>query len=112
MPGERRVALVPEVVPKLSQAGLEVLVEKGAGDNAWFPDDAYEAAGAVITTPDELYEAADVILTVTSPEPGGLRAGQAVIGMLAPLIAPQLALTLAERGVTAISLDGLPRTLS
>lgn len=111
-PGERRVALVPEVVPKLSQAGLEVLVEKGAGDNAWFPDDAYEAAGAIITAPHELYEAADIILTVTRPEPGRLRAGQAVIGMLAPLIAPQLALTLAERGVTAISLDGLPRTLS
>ena len=111
-PGERRVALVPEVVPKLSQAGLEVLVEKGAGDNAWFPDDAYEAAGATITTPDELYAMADVILTVTRPEPGRLRSGQAVIGMLAPLTEPQLALTLAERGVTAISLDGLPRTLS
>jgi NAD(P) transhydrogenase subunit alpha len=111
-PGERRVALVPEVVPKLSQAGLEVLVEKGAGDNAWFPDDAYEAAGATITTPDELYATADVILTVTRPEPGRLRAGQAAIGMLAPLTEPQLALTLAERGVTAISLDGLPRTLS
>ena len=111
-PGERRVALVPEVVPKLSRAGLEVLVEKGAGDNAWFPDDAYEAAGAIITAPDELYEAADVILTVTRPEPGRLRAGQAVIGMLAPLTEPQLALALAERGVTAISLDGLPRTLS
>ncbi|HXT88280.1 MAG TPA: NAD(P) transhydrogenase subunit alpha [Trebonia sp.] len=111
-PGERRVALVPEAVQKLSQAGLEVLVEKGAGDSAWFPDEMYEAAGATIATSDELYAAADVILTVTRPEPGRLRAGQAVIGMLAPLTEPQLALILAERGVTAISLDGLPRTLS
>ena len=111
-PGERRVALVPEAVPKLKQAGLEVLVEKGAGDSAWFPDGMYEAAGATIVTSDELYSAADVILTVTRPDPGRLRAGQAVIGMLAPLIEPQLALTLAERGVTAVSLDGLPRTLS
>jgi NAD(P) transhydrogenase subunit alpha len=111
-PGERRVALVPEAVQKLKQVGLEVLVEKGAGDSAWFPDDMYEAAGATILTSDELYAAADVILTVTRPEPGSLRAGQAVIGMLAPLTEPQLARSLAERGVTAISLDGLPRTLS
>ena len=111
-PGERRVALVPEAVQKLSQAGLEVLVEKGAGDSAWFPDDMYEAAGATITPSDELYAKADVILTVTRPEPGRLHAGQTVIGMLAPLIEPQLARSLAERGVTAVSLDGLPRTLS
>jgi NAD(P) transhydrogenase subunit alpha len=111
-PGERRVALVPETVHKLSQGGLDVLVERGAGDAAWFPDDAYTAAGATIVTTDELYEAADVIVTVTRPEPGKLRAGQAVIGMLAPLTDPQLARSLAERGVTAVSLDGLPRTLS
>lgn len=114
-PGERRVALVPETVQKLGQGGFEVLVERGAGDRAWFPDGAYEAAGAVIATADELYAAADVVLTVTRPDEEALallRAGQAVIGMLAPLTDPQLALHLAERGVTAVSLDGLPRTLS
>ena len=114
-PGERRVALVPEAVQKLGQAGLEVLVETGAGDGAWFPDDTYTAAGATVTTTDNLYATADVILTVTRPDEAGLRrlrAGQAVIGMLAPLIDPHLARSLAERGVTAISLDGLPRTLS
>ena len=47
-PGERRVALVPETVPRLTQAGLEVLVEQGAGDGAWFPDSAYSEAGATI----------------------------------------------------------------
>jgi NAD(P) transhydrogenase subunit alpha len=112
---ERRVALVPETVQKLSQGGLEVLVERGAGDNAWFPDEAYTAAGAVIASTDELYQAADIILTVTRPDADTLallHAGQAVIGMLSPLIDPQSARTLAERGVTAISLDGLPRTLS
>jgi NAD(P) transhydrogenase subunit alpha len=114
-PGERRVALVPETVPKLVQAGLEVLVESGAGDGAWYPDSAYTAAGATITSTNELYAAADTILTVTRPADaalGLLRAGQTVIGMLAPLTDPQLARTLAERGVTAVSLDGLPRTLS
>ena len=114
-PGERRVALVPETVQKLTQGGLEVLVERGAGDGAWFPDGTYAAAGAAITSTDDLYAAADVILTVTRPDEAALRrlrAGQAVIGMLAPLTDPHLASSLADRGVTAISLDGLPRTLS
>jgi proton-translocating NAD(P)+ transhydrogenase subunit alpha len=114
-PGERRVALVPETVPRLAKAGLEVLVEEGAGDGAWFPDSAYTAAGAAITSTDELYATADVILTVTRPDAAAvqrLRAGQAVIGMLSPLTDPHLSRDLAARGVTAISLDGLPRTLS
>jgi H+-translocating NAD(P) transhydrogenase subunit alpha len=114
-PGERRVALVPETVPRLVQAGLEVLVEEGAGDGAWFPDSAYTATGAVVTGTSDLYAAADVLLTVTRPGAaalGRLRPGQAVIGLLSPLTDPGLAASLAERGVTAISLDGLPRTLS
>jgi len=114
-PGERRVALVPETVQKLVQGGLDVLVEKGAGDGAWFPDASYTAAGATVVAPDQLYAEAAVILTVTRPDESTLarlRAGQAVIGMLAPLTEPQLAKSLADRGVTAVSLDGLPRTLS
>jgi NAD(P) transhydrogenase subunit alpha len=114
-PGERRVALVPETVPRLTQAGLEVLVEAGAGDSAWFPDSAYSEAGATIVKTNDLYETADVILMVTRPDQAQvskLREGQAVFGMLAPLIDPQLAGDLAERNVTAVSLDGLPRTLS
>jgi H+-translocating NAD(P) transhydrogenase subunit alpha len=114
-PGERRVALVPETVQKLTQGGLEILVEQGAGDGAWFPDGTYTAAGAAITSTDDLYATADVILTVTRPDEAALRrlrAGQAVIGMLAPLTDPHLASSLADRGITAISLDGLPRTLS
>jgi H+-translocating NAD(P) transhydrogenase subunit alpha len=115
VPGERRVALVPETIPRLTAAGLEVLVERGAGDAAWFPDSAYLAAGATITTTADLYATADVILTVTRPDEAALarlRAGQAVFGMLSPLVTPELARQLADRGVTAVSLDGLPRTLS
>jgi NAD(P) transhydrogenase subunit alpha len=114
-PGERRVALVPETVPRLVQAGLEVLVEAGAGDSAWFPDSAYTAAGAAVTSTENLYATADVILTVTRPDAAALarmHAGQAVIGMLSPLTDPHLARDLAAAGVTAVSLDGLPRTLS
>jgi H+-translocating NAD(P) transhydrogenase subunit alpha len=111
-PGERRVALVPETVARLRQAGIEVLVESGAGDGAWFPDGLYEDAGARVVSSADLYATADVILTVTRPQPARLRPGQAVIGMLSPLIYPRDAAGLADQGVTAISLDGLPRTLS
>jgi NAD(P) transhydrogenase subunit alpha len=113
--GERRVALVPETVPRLVQAGLEVLVEEGAGVPAWFPDGAYTDTGATTASTDDLYATADIILTVTRPDEAAvarLRSGQAVIGMLGPLIDPRLSASLAERGVTVISLDGLPRTLS
>src|SRR5271166_4492236 len=114
-PGERRVALVPETVPKLVAAGAEVLVENGAGEAAWFPDGVYADAGAVIVTGADLYAKADVILTVTRPDAKAIarmRAGQAVFGMLSTLIDPGLARDLAAQGVTAVSLDGLPRTLS
>jgi proton-translocating NAD(P)+ transhydrogenase subunit alpha len=114
-PGERRVALVPETVPRLTQAGLEVLVEQGAGDRAWFPDSAYSEAGASIVKTNDLYATADVLLMVTRPSEaqlGKLRQGQTVVGMLSPLTDPELAAQLASRHVTAVSLDGLPRTLS
>jgi H+-translocating NAD(P) transhydrogenase subunit alpha len=111
-PSERRVALVPEGIGKLTAAGIEVLVERGAGDSAWFPDAAYAAAGATVLAADELYQQADVVLTVGKPDPVRLHSGQAVIGMLSPLTDPALARALATAGVTAISLDGLPRTLS
>jgi H+-translocating NAD(P) transhydrogenase subunit alpha len=114
-PGERRVALAPDAVGRLAPAGIDVLVESGAGDGAWFPDSAYAEAGAAIVSRDELLAAADAIVTVGKPDAdllAGLRAGQAVFGMLAPLTDPGLAADLAARGVTAVSLDGLPRTLS
>jgi H+-translocating NAD(P) transhydrogenase subunit alpha len=114
-PGERRVALVPDAVTKLRAAGIDVLVERGAGEGAWLSDSAYADAGATIVNAAELYRDADVILTVTKPAAqvaATLRAGQAVIGMLAPLTDPALAAALAARGVTAISLDRMPRTLT
>ena len=114
-PGERRVALVPDAVAKLRPAGIDVVVERGAGEGAWFPDSAYAEAGATVVGPAELFAAADVILTVTKPSAATvdkLGKGQAIIGMLAPLSDPELAATLAARGVTAISLDQMPRTLS
>jgi NAD(P) transhydrogenase subunit alpha len=90
-------------------------VEQGAGDGAWFADSVYSEAGAAVTPTADLYATADVILTVTRPSEtqiARLRDGQTVIGMLAPLVDPKLAERLAARNVTAISLDGLPRTLT
>jgi NAD(P) transhydrogenase subunit alpha len=113
--GERRVALVPEELGKLIAAGLEVLVEADAGAGAMIPDQAFADAGATIVATDDLYAAADVILRVqkpTGPEVSKLRSGQAVIGLLQPLLDPALMQSLATAGVTAVSLDAIPRTLS
>ncbi|MBI3749447.1 MAG: NAD(P) transhydrogenase subunit alpha, partial [Chloroflexi bacterium] len=114
-PGERRVALVPEVLAKLEAAGLDVLVEQGAGAGAAIPDQAYADAGATIVSSVELYAQAEAILRVAKPsesEVRVMRAGQAVIGFLSPLIDPATSQALAAQGVTAISLDAIPRTLS
>src|SRR5690242_9449884 len=113
--GERRVALVPEALGKLTAAGLEILVEAGAGAGAAIPDQAFVDAGAKVVSADELYAASDVILRVQKPTPAEaarLRSGQTVIGLLSPLLDAGLMQTLATAGVTAISLDAIPRTLS
>jgi H+-translocating NAD(P) transhydrogenase subunit alpha len=111
--GERRVALVPEAVVKLRASGLEVLVESGAGAGAWFTDDSYAEAGASVVDRGEAL-AADAVLMVGKPDGAtlaALRPGQVLIGMLTPLTDPALVSALAGAGVTAISLDMLPRTL-
>src|SRR5215468_287286 len=113
-PGDRRVALVPEMVGRLIGAGLGVLVQSGAGDGAWFADSAYAEAGASIVSRDELLAEADIVVGISRPEEGvtgALRAGQALVGLLNPLVDPAFAAAMAARGVTAISMDGLPRTL-
>jgi NAD(P) transhydrogenase subunit alpha len=114
-PGERRVALVPEAVEKLRAAQVSVLVERGAGAEAFFHDVDYVEAGAKIVTTANLYSQSDVILRINRPsasEMKMLRPDQTVIGMLAPLADPAAMAALADLGVTAISLDAIPRTLS
>jgi H+-translocating NAD(P) transhydrogenase subunit alpha len=113
-PGERRVALVPEMLARLRGAALDVLVQSGAGEGAWLADSAYAEAGAAIVSRDELVTGADLVLSIGRPdEPvvGALRSGQAVLGMLNPLVDPAFVAGLAGRGITVISMDGLPRTL-
>lgn len=113
--GERRVAVVPELVPRLRELGLTVVVENGAGTEAWLANSAYVEAGATVSTPAELDEAADIVLCVRPPgldRIRGMRAGQVLIGMLDPAGSPEVIDACTERGVTAISLERLPRTLS
>jgi NAD(P) transhydrogenase subunit alpha len=112
--GERRVALVPEAVTKLRTAGFEVLLESGAGDRAWLTDDSFAEAGASVTGRREALAAADVVLMVGKPDAATideLHKGQAVFGLFAPLSDPDLAHRLAQAGVTAVSMDMIPRTL-
>ncbi len=118
-PGERRVALVPGVLPSLGKAGIRVLLESGAGTPAGYPDSAYEGKEAkVVDSRAELFGSADVILQVhafgDNPEAGrddnGLfRAGQVVIGLCNPLGAPEAVREAAGLGVTVFSLELLPR---
>jgi NAD(P) transhydrogenase subunit alpha len=110
--GERRVALVPESVARLSALGLGTVVQAGAGAAAWFPDAEYAAAGATVVPGPAVYERADVVVCIRAPDPAPLREGQLLVGLLQPLLDPGLARRLAEAKVTAVSLDGLPRTLS
>jgi NAD(P) transhydrogenase subunit alpha len=118
-PGERRVALVPPVVPALTGAALEVLVETGAGAGAGFPDAAYTAKGArIAASHEELFAQAEVVLQVRSPGAAGeagqadtaaLRDGQTLIGFSEPLGEPAVAQAVAERGATALSMELIPR---
>ena len=113
-PGEKRVAIVPEVAATLVEAGYTVLIESGAGDRAWFTDEEYTAAGATVTTRADVL-AADVLLAVNRPAPAvlaHLRTGQVLIGLLGAQGERAGLEALDARGVTPLSLDLLPRTLS
>lgn len=117
-PGERRVALTPDVAKRLVAAGLTIWAERGAGAAAAFPDEQYAQAGVQLADTDRLWQEADIVLKVQRPwrdaaaavdELARLRAGVTLIGMLQPLTEHELVRELAERQVTSFSLDALPR---
>src|SRR5204863_4903238 len=94
----------------LKKAGLDVLVEKGAGQQAGFPDSTYtDKGGQVVGTRGEVFAAADIILQVRLTDPSEFRSGQIVIGMADPLGAPKGVQALASAGVTAFALELIPR---
>ena len=119
-PGERRVALVPAAIPNLTKAGLEVVIEAGAGVEAGYPDADYVAKGAqIVAERAEVFRTADVILQVLSHGSNDrtshadlalLRRGQLLIGFLRPLGSVQTVQEIAATGATAFSVELMPRT--
>jgi NAD(P) transhydrogenase subunit alpha len=119
-PKERRVALVPAVIPALKKSGLDVVVESGAGMAAGYPDGEYAEKGArLIAGRAELFETADIIvqfLCYGANDVSGssdlplMRKGQALIGFVRPLGTVKTLQEIAERGVTAFSVELMPRT--
>jgi NAD(P) transhydrogenase subunit alpha len=107
-PGERRVALVPDVVKRLATKSIEVVVEAGAGEGALISDALYTDAGASIGDP----WSAEVVVKVAPPtadEIGRLSRGGVLVGFLAPRTQPETLQALAEAGVTAFAMEAIPR---
>lgn len=112
--GERRVALIPDIVAKLVKQGLEISVEAGAGEGSFFSNEAYAEAGAkIISDASTLWGEADVLLKVGVPkehEINQLREGSVLISFLNPLGNPEVAQQLAHRQITAFGMELIPRT--
>jgi NAD(P) transhydrogenase subunit alpha len=117
-PGERRVALVPAVLPSLTKAGFEILIESGAGVAAGFTDDAYREKGARLGSRADVFGASDVIAQVRAAGAAGeaagadlalLRAGQIVVATAEPLGAPDRLRDYASHGVRLFALELMPR---
>jgi len=110
VPGEQRVALVPELVVRLVQSGMDVLVQQGAGTAAGFPDRAYLEKGARLE--EEVFSQADVLLKVQPPslqEVAEVKEGTLVIGFLQPYSHPFEIQAMAERGLTSFAMELMPR---
>jgi NAD(P) transhydrogenase subunit alpha len=110
-PGEHRVSLIPPAAAALKKAGLDVVVEHDAGAAAGFPSSAFEQAGASVTSRDNVFATADILLHVRAvpADLARLRRGQAVIGFADPLGGPDAIRELAQTGVTAFSMELMPR---
>jgi len=113
LPGERRVALVPDVVGRLTQIGCEVQIQSGAGSRARFSDDAYEEKGAsIVKSFAEAATGVDLVVKVQPPnleEIASMARGTTCISLLQPMVNLEIVKALAAQGVDSFSLDLLPR---
>ena len=110
---ERRVALLPEAVVTLKKLNVEVLVESGAGNQAYVSDADYEQAGAKIANRENVVGNAEVLLRISPFTPGevnNLKTNQVILSVLNPLINKELVKQLADKSITSFSLDTIPRT--
>ena len=108
-PGERRVALVPDAVSRLTGAGFDIVVERGAGNAASLADDDYSAAGATVAESAWDAQAVVKVRKPTIDEMQRLQDGQVLIGFLEPLTDPAGVERLAQRGVHAFAMESIPR---
>jgi len=111
-PSERRVALVPDIVRKLTARGIEVLVERGAGDGALIPDAAFTDAGAQVTDDQAAVWGADAVVTIAPPAPADIarmREGALLVGFLQPLTSTATAIAARDAKVTALAMEAIPR---
>jgi H+-translocating NAD(P) transhydrogenase subunit alpha len=111
-PGECRVALVPDSIGRLTGAGFEIGVERGAGAAAGFVDEDYAAAGATILAGDTLSEGADAVVRVARPsadEVAAIASGTVLIGFLAPLTDADGIERLRRQGIVAFAMEAVPR---
>jgi NAD(P) transhydrogenase subunit alpha len=112
-PGEKRVATVPDVVPRLAKLGFGVIVESGAGAAASISDEAYAAAGAkVVADAAAVWSGADIVFKVRAPTPDEvrmMREGQVLVSFIWPAQNPELLQQLAARKVTVLAMDSVPR---
>ncbi len=107
---ETRVSLVPEVVAALVKMNVTVWVEQGAGDTAFFGDQAYTTAGAAIKNAQEIRTGADVLLSIQTGNARDAKPGAVLMGIFQPLFNHHLMQQWAEKGYTTFSLDTIPRT--
>jgi H+-translocating NAD(P) transhydrogenase subunit alpha len=112
--GERRVALIPDLVARLVKQGLEIWIETGAGEKSFWSNEAYIQAGAqIVADTDKLWGEADVVLKVGVPTPAEaskLKSGTTLISCLTPLANEQLISQLARQGVTSLAMELIPRS--
>jgi NAD(P) transhydrogenase subunit alpha len=109
--GERRVALVPDVVRALTARELDVTVESGAGVEAGYPDAQYEEAGATVGSAGDAW-GSEIVVAVATPRAEqikGMKPGQVLVGHLAPLTSPETTRALAEAEVTSFAMEAIPR---
>ena len=111
-PGEGRVALAPETVERLTPASFEIVIERGAGAAAGFPDDDYAQAGATLSERTNLLDGVEAVVRVARPsadEVAEMAAGTVLIGFLAPLTDPEGIERLRRQGVVAFAMESVPR---
>ena len=119
-PGERRVALTPAVVPMLAKAGLEVVIESGAGEKASYPNGQYQEKGAkILSDRNSVFSQSDIVVQVlchgANDKTGGsdlqlMRRGQVLIGFMRPLASAETVQQIANTGISAYAVELMPRT--